>query len=62
MVKKSAETDIVEKMMQDKSADFTLEEMTQVGQLVKSDKIESTKSEKTENLERTVSIGCRRAR
>lgn len=45
---RSAETDTVEKLMQDKSADVTLEEMAQVGQLVKPDKIESKVNETIE--------------
>ena len=37
---KTAQTDIVEKLMQDEDADVTLEEVAQIGQLVKPDKIE----------------------
>ena len=45
---KTTETDTVEKLMQDKSADVTLEEMAQVGQLVKPDKIQSKIKETVE--------------
>lgn len=37
---RTAETDIAEKLMQDEDADVALEDMAQVGQLVKPDKIE----------------------
>ena len=42
---KSEQTDIAEKLMQDENADVTLEEMAQLGQLVKPDKIESKVNE-----------------
>lgn len=42
------ETDTVEKLLQDENADVTLEEMAQVGQLVKPDKIESKVNETIE--------------
>ena len=37
---RTAETDIAEKLMKDENSDVTLEEMAQVGQMVKPDKIE----------------------
>ena len=37
---RTAQTDIAEKLMQDENADVTLEEVAQIGQLVKPDKIE----------------------
>ena len=42
------ETDTVEKMLQDEKADVSLEEMAQIGQLVKPDKIESKVNETVE--------------
>ena len=45
---RTAQTDVAEKMMQDENADVTLEEMAQVGQLVKPDKIENKVNETIE--------------
>ena len=45
---RSAETDIAERLMRDAGGEVTLEEMTQVGQLVKPDKIESKVNETIE--------------
>ena len=42
------ETDTVEKMLQDENADVTLEEMAQIGQLVKPEKIENKVNETVE--------------
>lgn len=42
------ETDTVEKLLQDENADVSLEEMAQIGQLVKPDKIESKVNETIE--------------
>ncbi len=42
---RTAETAVAEKLMQDENADVTLEEMAQVGQLVKPDKIEQKVNE-----------------
>lgn len=45
---RTAQTEVAEKMMQDENADVTLEEMAQVGQLVKPDKIENKVNETME--------------
>lgn len=45
---KTAQTDIAEKLMQDEDAEVSLEEVAQVGQLVKPDKIESKVNETIE--------------
>lgn len=45
---KTAETDIVEKLMQDENADVTLEEMAQIGELVKPESVESKVNETVE--------------
>jgi len=45
---RTAQTNVAEKMMQDENADVTLEEMAQVGQLVKPDKIENKVNETIE--------------
>ncbi|MBQ8625618.1 MAG: helix-turn-helix domain-containing protein [Agathobacter sp.] len=45
---KNTETDIAERLMQESGAEVTLEEMAQVGQLVKPDKIESKVNETIE--------------
>ena len=42
---RSAETNIAEKLMQDENADVSIEEMSQIGQLIKPDKIESKANE-----------------
>ena len=46
------ETDTVEKMLQDENADVTLEEMAQIGQLVKPEKIENKVNETIEKEEK----------
>ena len=46
------ETDTVEKLLQDENADVTLEEMAQIGQLVKPEKIESKVNETIEKEEK----------
>jgi len=45
---RTAQTEVAEKMMRDENADVTLEEMAQVGQLVKPDKIERKANETME--------------
>ena len=45
---RTTQTDIAEKLMQDENADVTLEEVAQVGQLVKPDKIERKVNETIE--------------
>ena len=42
---RTVETDIAEKLMQDENADVSIEEMAQIGQLIKPDKIESKANE-----------------
>lgn len=49
---RTRETEIAKKLIQDESADVTLEEMAQVGQLVKPDKIESKVNETIEKGEK----------
>ena len=46
---RTAQTDIAEKLMQDENADITLEEVAQIGQLVKPDKIERKVNETIED-------------
>ena len=46
---RTAQTDIAEKLMQDENADVTLEEVAQIGQLVKPDKIERKVNETIED-------------
>lgn len=45
---RNTQTEVAEKLMQDENADVTLEEMAQVGQLVKPDKIENKVNETIE--------------
>ena len=46
---RTAETETVEKLMQDENADVTLEEMAQIGELVKPERVESKVNETIEN-------------
>lgn len=49
---RTAQTEVAEKMMQDENAEVTLEEMAQVGQLVKPDKFQNKVNKTIENGEK----------